>query len=424
LLSCQPNNSPIEITFGLNDSERENIQPLIDQFNQQNEGKIKVNWKTVSAVSDEFYQELEEEFKAQKNTIDVFGADVVWTATFAANEWVENLSPRFYQEYNTSDFVEPALKSTVYNFKVWGVPWYTDTGILFMRKDLLKAQGINQAPTTWKELKTMAQTVQKKSGIKHGYVFQGAAYEGGVANACEFIWNAGGSILLGDLFLPEGSASHDLPNVIITVDSKASEDGFKMARSLITDGVSPPEVVNYKESDAINTFANGDAVFMRAWPGNFSTFLREESKVKPDQVAVCPIPSMKANTPAYSCLGGWNLMINANSDTDKKDAAWAFIRFMTDSAQQKYRALNGGNLPTLRALYEDEEIIQNAKVVTLAKSALEHARSRPVTPLYMKISPQISQNFHQMLKGAVDPGYAVSVLQMELEGIEETVSMN
>jgi multiple sugar transport system substrate-binding protein len=48
-----------------------------------------------------------------------------------------------------------------------------------------------QPPKTWDELIDVAGKVQRQEGIKDGFTFQGAEYEGGVCNQCEYIWNAG-----------------------------------------------------------------------------------------------------------------------------------------------------------------------------------------------------------------------------------------
>ena len=419
--ACQQNNDVVEITFGFNDTELENTKPLIDKFNKEHKGKIKVNWEKTSPISDEFYSELEKDFQSGNNKIDVFGADVVWTATFASKNWVEDLSSWFYAEYEPAHFVETALHSAIYNFKVWGIPWYTDTGIIYMRKDLLEEHHKNYDLSTWEGLKEAATKVKEATGIKHGYVFQGANYEGGVVNACEFIWNSGGSIVLGDLYISEDGEGNKFPLDIITVDSKEAASGLEVARQLITKGISPQAVASYREQESMRDFQNGEAVFARGWPGNYSAFLKKDSKIKPSQIGVCAIPVTTKGNSSYSCLGGWNLMINASSSEAKKTAAWIFIKFMTDAAQQKYRALNGGNLPTMKALFDDVELLEKVPVIALGKKMIPHARVRPRSPYYMKLAPKISSAFNQVLKEEIQPEYAVSILQMELEGIEEAL---
>lgn len=67
--------------------------------------------------------------------------------------------------------------------------------MLYYRVDLLDKAGFSEPPTTYDELIEMATKIQQDEGIKFGYVFQGANYEGGVVDGLEFISNAGGDVL-------------------------------------------------------------------------------------------------------------------------------------------------------------------------------------------------------------------------------------
>jgi multiple sugar transport system substrate-binding protein len=87
------------------------------------------------------------------------------------------------------------MQSNTFDGKAWGVPWYTDGGLLYYRQDKLEKAGYNDPPKTWEELIEQAQKVQQDEGIKFGFVFQGAEYEGGVCNGCEYIWTHGGNVL-------------------------------------------------------------------------------------------------------------------------------------------------------------------------------------------------------------------------------------
>ena len=417
LLSCQ-SNERIELTFGFSPYEEESIQPLIDQFNAQHKGKIKVNWEKTAVASDAFFQQVVEDFQSEEVKYDIIAGDVVWTAAFAANNWVENVSPQFYQDYRSSDFVEAALSSATYNFDVWGIPWYTDAGILFYRKDLLDQHGFTAPPRTWDDLKAMTKQIMPKSNIKYGYLFQGANYEGGVANACEFIWNAGGIIAIGNLAVSGDFQQMSFASEVIMIDSEESASGFRMARSLIEEGISPAEVATFQEAETSTLFRQGEALFLRGWPGNYSYFNSKESKVKPSQVGVCMMPVMAEQNTSFSCLGGWNLMINARTADSKKKAAWAFIKFLTDPEQQRYRAIKGGTLPSLKQLYEEPELMAKAPTMSIAKEVIRQTRPRPISPLYMDFSPKISNYFNRVLKGEVQPGYATEMLQWELEQIE------
>jgi len=118
---------------------------------------------------------------------------------------------------------------------------------------------------------------------------------------------------------------------------------------------------------------------------------------------------------SFSCLGGWNLMINANSP--HQEAAWEFIRYATAPEQQRMRAVEGGYLPTLRALYDDQSLLEQVPVLALGRQEVENARLRPVSPYYAQMSPRISRAFNLTLQGELDGATAVARLERELRHI-------
>ena len=403
-------------TFGPDDSGT--LQALIDAFNRAHSGDIRVTWRVMSPITDTYYRHLESDFAAGAADMDVIGADVVWTAAFARNRWVRDLSRRFHSAYDPDDFLEAPLNSAVYRFKVWGVPWYPDAGMLYYRKDLLEQSGFSNPPTTWENLKRMARTIQQNAGIQHGFVFQGAEYEGGVANALEFIWNAGGRVLTGNLSVAGSFGQVVLDPNVITVNSAEAARGLDEARSLVAEGITPAEITEFRELDAHQAFLSGNAVFMRNWPYPYGLLTDPaQSQITAEQVGVAALPTVAAGARSFSCLGGWNLMINAEANRQKRDAAWTFIQFAVDAAQQRRRALDGGFLPSLRSLYDDQQILQSVPVIALGKEAITNVRARPISPFYTQIAPRIARAFTRTLRGDVTGAQAVGALQQELQTI-------
>lgn len=415
--NCAPKQSPVELVFAFGADESGTVQALIDKFNEEQKGAIKVTWSEGSRFSDVFYQELVTAFESGSPPFDVVGSDVIWTPAFATNKWVEDLTQRFFVDYEPLSFIDGAMESVSYNFKVWGLPWYTDAGMLYYRKDLLGKSGYHYPPATWEELTTYAKKIMADSGTKYGYVFQGANYEGGVTNACEFIWNADGNILVGDLYVPSSFDQEAPRPEIITVNSQPSRLGLQELKKVIGSGIVPPDITEYREREAATVFQQGEAVFMRSWASAYSYLLNEASKVKPEQVGLTMVPTLNRGLTPYSCLGGWNLMISAMSSDEKKEAAWKFIQFMSNEESQRYRALNAGILPSLRQLYNDNEFIKNAPAVEFAKQVIPICKERPKTPLYMQMSPEISSVYTQVIKDEVSIDEAVASLQTQLEEI-------
>jgi multiple sugar transport system substrate-binding protein len=378
------------------------LPTLIDKFNKQNKGNFQIKYREMPSDTGQYFDQLRTEFQAGGGETDVISGDVIWPAQFAAQGWIVDLSDRFT---DTDQFLPGPIQANTYDGKVWGVPWYTDAGLLYYRKDLLEESGFSEPPRTWDEFTEMAEKTRSDSGIKFGFVFQGAEYEGGVCNECEYIWTHGGNVL-----------DPDDPSKVI-VDSSESVAGFATARSMVESGVSPQAVTTYKEDESQAAFTNGDAVFLRNWPYVYALLSDPSvSKIKPDQVGITPLPVAEEGVESYSTLGGWNFLINTASD--KQDEAWEFIKFMTSPEQLKTNAVEGSRLPVRRNLYEDPEVLEKMPVARLGQDILiDNSRPRPVSPVYSDMSLELAEQFNRSLKGDVSPEQAVKTLQDELQSI-------
>ncbi len=274
--------------------------------------------------------------------------------------------------------------------------------MLYYRKDLLEQSGFSEPPMTWDEMKQMVEKVQADQGTKYGFVFQGAQDEGGVVDALEHVWNAGGDVLDGN-------------NVI--VDSPESAQGLSLRRSMITEGIAPQATGDYTTQESQVVFTNGDVVFMRNWPFVYALLSDPEtSRVRPEQVDIAPLPVAGQGDTSFSGLGGWNFMVNAGSE-DKLDQIWTFIVFMSAPEQQKTFALESARLPTLEGLYRDQEVLESLPVARLGREALENAKPRPVSPYYSDMSLAMAEQFNATLKGEVPVEQALDSLQEELQNI-------
>lgn len=417
-MAGRSSSAPTDIVFGFGPDESGTLHTLVDSFNRRFEGDIQVRWREMPATSDAYFRELVSTFESGEADIDVFGGDVVWTAELAQNGWIADLSDRFHASFSADDFLAPALDAVTYRGHTWGVPWYTDAGLLFYRRDLLLRNDYTAPPRTWDELQEMVHRIQQQEEVRYGFVFQGAEYEGGVANACEYIWNAGGHIMTQDWQMIPADDTPTPPPSAIRIESPEAARGFDTARRLVADGIAPGAVTRFQEQESWEAFLQGDAVFMRNWPFVYG-LVRDPnlSRLTPEQVSVAPLPTDDASRTPYSCLGGWNLMIYADTSPEQREAAWTFIDFATSAAQQKNRALGGSFLPTRRALYDDPEIIGAMPVIDLGRTALENARPRPASPYYSQMSPHIARAFTRTLQGDYEGTEAVRHLQRELQAL-------
>jgi multiple sugar transport system substrate-binding protein len=177
----------VEIVLGFIPDEAGGLQTLLDRFNKQNKGEIQVKWRQMPASSAEYFEQMQAELQSGRSTMDIIAGDVVWPAQFAANNYILDLSDRFTQKMQ-ADYLEGPVQAVQFQGKTYGVPWFTDAGMFYYRKDLLENAGFSEPPRTWDEMKDMSERIRADSGTKFGYVFQGAQDEGGVVDALEHIW--------------------------------------------------------------------------------------------------------------------------------------------------------------------------------------------------------------------------------------------
>ena len=383
----------------------ETQRKFIKKFNEQNKGEFQITFREMPREYGAYFDKLKTEFQGRGGEIDVIAGDAIWTAEFAENDWIADVSERF-PESERNRFVDGTIQSLTYEGRVYGVPHTMDAGMLFYRKDLLEKSGFSGPPKTWEELKEMAGKVTQDQGTRYGFVFQGANYEGGVCNGLEFIWTHGGEVL----------DPNDASKVII--DSPESVAALTTEQSLVSDGVAPQGVVNYTEWESETTFMlHGDAIFCRHWPSMYALGTHSRSKVKSEQVGVSPLPVGDGQLQSASCLGGDVHLINASSEM--KEEAWEFVQFINSEENQKTWALEEGFLPARKALYDDREVLEALPMIAQAKEALLNVRPRPVSGHYSEMSRTMALQFNNVLRGATSPEVAVKTLQSELQQIIE-----
>ncbi len=323
---------------------------------------------------------------------DVFMGDVIWPAQFGAHQLAVPLSNYLPSSYwNT--FAPGLVAGATYQGKVYGAPFFEDQGFLYYRKDLLSAAGMSP-PTTWEQLLSDAQTLQKDGKVKYGYVWQGASYEGATCNFMEYVASAGGTVLNAD-------ATKSV------VDSPQNLKALTFMKSLVTTGVTPAAISTFQEAQSMTAFQAGQAAFLRNWDYAYSTSQAAGSAVI-GKVGVEPMPAFAGMpTPGYSNIGGWNLYINPHSKNQAADLT--FIKWMTGNAAQTILATQFSEIPT-------NEFVRTLPAVVNANAVLAvvpHTKlvPRPAqTPEYPAVSQAIYQNVSAMLAGSESPQSALNAM--------------
>jgi trehalose/maltose transport system substrate-binding protein len=338
-------------------------------------------------------------FAAKSGDIDVLQIDTAWPGIL--KDHLQDLKP-FSKGLEDQHFPAIVANNTV-GGRLLAMPWYTDAGLLYYRKDLLAKYKLT-VPTTWEELTTTAAKVQageRAHGDKdfHGYVFQGKAYEGLSCNALEWVSGSGG----GTVVNAEGQ---------ITINNAQAAKALNRAASWIGT-ISPVGVLNYEEEEARGVFQNANALFMRNWPYAWALLQKDDSLVK-SKVGIAKLPG----TPSAATLGGWHLGVSKYSP----NAAIAadLVMYMTSAQVQKARAIGGSFNPTLPALYKDKDVIAANDFMSNLSDVFANSVARPTTATGLKYPP-VSQSFynaaHEVMSKRTTGEEAVKKLESRLKQI-------
>lgn len=400
LTACGSSKEKTQVVFGATPDIAKAVEKSIAQFNDSKVTAKPVKVRIMPADSSQFLDQMRTQLQAGSADIDVFGGDISWAALFAPNGWLADLSERFTPELR-SQHLKAAVDANVVDGKVYGVPWYWDAGLLYYRKDLLERAGYSAPPATWDELREMALKVSRDTKTPNGFNFQGANYEGGTVNGIEYIRAAGGDVLT------DGKVS---------IGSAQAVEGLTIERAMVTSGVAPAGVANYKEDECLAGFLGGKTVFTRQWVYLYGKVTdKQQSVLSPAQIGVAELPVARAGVTPVNVGGGWNCMVNATSRN--QDDAWKLVQHLTAPEQQKALASGYAFLPTRPALYDDKDILKAMPVIRLAKQAIEHTTVPPLTAYYSDMSLAMAKTFNASLRGAISPAQAAAQLQTALDQI-------
>jgi trehalose/maltose transport system substrate-binding protein len=333
--------------------------------------------------------------------IDVFQIDVIWPGTLA-NHMVD-LKQHLKADSVAAHFPAIVENNTV-GGKLVGMPWYTDAGLLYYRKDLLEKHGF-QPPATWEDLSTAAAAVMEKERPANpqlqGYVFQGKAYEGLTCNALEWVDSFGGGTIVG----LDGKITIDNPKAVAALTWAASAVGK----------VAPQGVLNYTEEEARGVFQSGNAVFMRNWPYAWPLSQAQDSPVR-DKVGVAVLPRGGADGKNSGALGGWQLAVSKY--TKNAEPAADLVRYLTSPEEQKRRAIEGAYNPTIPALYQDPEILTANPFFGSLYTTFTNAVARPskvTATKYNQVSAEFFNTVSAVLSGQAKPEAGLADLEKKLD---------
>src|SRR5918992_6284098 len=377
-----------DVTYCLGKDTSGDKTAAIERFNEQNPD-MNAKMLEFSTSADEQRTQFVQRQEAKSGECDVFYADVIWTAEFASQKWIYDMTP--YVESRKGDLIEATLDSVTFEDKHWAMPQQTDAALLYYRTDQVDA-----VPATWQEVYEAAQQ-------NDGIVYQGAPYEGLTVDFLEIAYAAGGEVL-----------SEDGTEAVI--DSPENLEALQVMVDGVKNGVAANGVTTYMEEESRRYFESGRATFMRNWPYAFALGAKKGTKVS-GKFDVAPFPEFEGAGKA-AILGGHNNVISVF--TDNPGAALKLVDFLSSEEEQITMFRDYSLAPVVAAAYDDPDVQKKYEFASALKDSVAQARSRPVSPVYPQISQAIYKNVNEALAGRVSPEEALKNAQSQMQSALET----
>jgi multiple sugar transport system substrate-binding protein len=353
----------------------------IAAFNKS-QSAVKATLLELSESADEQRAQLVQRLQAKSPECDVMGIDVIWTAEFANQKWVKDLTPVIAQR--KSEFIPSTVATGEYQGRNWAAPYNSNAALLYYRTDQ-----VHTAPTTWED-------VYKEAAANSGVVYQGAAYEGLTCDFLELLYSAGGQVLS-----PDGKSP--------AVDAPVTRKVLDFMVNGVKDHTAANGVTTYMEEDSRRYWESGKATFMRNWP--YAYALGNKAPAIKGKFQITTLPGIDGK-PGVGVLGGTQLAINAY--TDNPGASLAVLNYFTSAVGQRYIG-ESSTPPVSKAAYQDPAVRKALGLPDAIEKAIGAAKPRPVSPVYPQISEAIYNNVNAALEGHESTDAAVKAMSSQIQ---------
>jgi ABC-type glycerol-3-phosphate transport system substrate-binding protein/DNA-binding transcriptional regulator YhcF (GntR family) len=343
---------------------------------------VQVNLVTVPLTS--LHQTLTHAV-AEGQAPDLAILDSVWIAEFAVDGFLhslEDLDEQWVRDELEAEFLEQLVETNRYGGKTYGVSPLANVAGLWYRRRELEALGL-APPTTWTELRAVGRAA-RESGVAHPIVMTAGSKGGETTAYCliAFLASNGAQVLGADG---------------VTLDSRATAQALRFLRSLIDDGLMSSEVLVYEWTRPIRLLAEGKAVI--SFGGSYEARTVAEVLGVPleelwDHVGFMPVPAGPSGMPA-SVAGTMSYGIFRQAPQPR--LAMRLLESAVAPGLLARVARATGRIPARRSAVA--LATPDHRFLALTAELLEDAVTRPMTPLYPRVSAQLQAMLEAVLTG-------------------------
>ncbi|MCS7181709.1 MAG: extracellular solute-binding protein [Thermoanaerobaculum sp.] len=363
---------PPTLVFWALGREGEVVERLLPGFAQENPGlSVRVQQIPFTAAHEKLLTAY-----VGRSTPDVAQVGNTWIAELVALDALEPLDPWLAHQpsLRAEDHFPGIWATNVVRGRLWGIPWYVDTRVLFYRRDLVARAGFSHMPKDWAGLRQLAEELIKRKLAPYAFYLPTDEWVFLVLLAMQ-----AGSVLVDEQLEPQFCQPAFLQALGFYAD---------LFRQRLAPVMGNAQMGNYYQR-----FADGFFALYVTGPWNLGEFRRRLPEALQESWHTVPLPAPAAQDfPGVSLAGGSSLVVFRRSP--HKEQALRLLAYLNRPQVQVAFYQLVGDLPANRRAWEDPLLAQDPR---LAAFRLQLTRVQPLPQL-----PEVEQ-LMQRLWEVVEP---------------------
>jgi multiple sugar transport system substrate-binding protein len=330
----------------------EPLQRHAPEFEKLTGAKVNV----ITVPFSDLYTKLLTDWSSGTNSVDAGVFAPQWMGDYIAGGFLQDISDWVAKDNDLAwDDIGGFFRdfSAKYNGKTYLIPLDGDFHMIYYRTDVFKDAGL-AAPETWDDYVADAKALNGKDMNGDGTPDYGSCIsKKRNAQAYWFITSVAGAYLQsqgtsqGAFFDPR-----DMKPLVNNAAFAKALDVYKE-----TTKYGPPNEINLDVGDTRGLFTSGRCALSMDWgdigplavdpasskvidkvgaailPGSKEVLNRDTGKLEACTAATCPYAVNGVNHAPFASFGGWSGGINANASDKVKQAAYAFLSYVSAPAQ-------------------------------------------------------------------------------------------
>ncbi len=310
----------------------------------------------VTVPFSDLYQSILTDQATGTNSYDAFVFAPQWMVDFIVPGYLENLSPYIEADADIEwDDVGAFFRefSASYEGSVYAIPLDGDFHMVYYRLDILADAGL-EAPQTWDDYLAVASALNGQDMNGDGEADYGSCIS--KARSQQSYWWI---ISIASGYIQSQGTAEGAFFDTTTFEPLVNNAGFIRALEIYqeTNQYGPPDELNLNVGDTRSLFVSGRCALTLDWGDIGSLAIDPEQSVVQDQVGsiilpgatevvdratgelvacdetTCPFAVDGVNHAPFASFGGWSGGVSAGADQESKDAAYAFLSYMSQPAQ-------------------------------------------------------------------------------------------